>query len=131
MILGIVLGIIIGLVNITIAAIMMFDYENTIIKIIISIILLALPTIVLAEFGKYEENLEYLQYIHKYQSKKADIEKEYKNKSVEELEKINLYKNVINYNSELAANKIKYKAIYYFVDYSLIEQLEPIKVGDE
>lgn len=131
MIVGIVLGMAIGLLGIF-WMIYGFETERWVLTIILIILSFAIPMFIGGQIGKYEDKIEYLKYIESYKSKKEIIETELKNKSVEELEKIGIFNDIISINSELAKTKIEYNKWYYFyLDKSKIEELEPIKIGEE
>lgn len=82
--------------------------------------------------GTYESKFEYQKYVNGYISKKVIYEESLKNDKLSGLERVNLISNISAINAELEEKKIEYKKWhYYYLDYSLIEKLEPIKIGED
>lgn len=123
--LGILLGILIGVVF---AAILLIEEKH-----FIAFTIIAISTISSALIGIYVDNITYTKYINSYIAKKEVIERSITNNNLSDLEKIEIVKQIVELNGELAEKKIEYnqKLLYFYLNNSKINTLEEIKFVEE
>lgn len=102
------------------------EYLIGVIVIVISIVLCGL-------IGIYADNIYYQEYINSYIAKKDVIEESITNDNISDLEKIEIVKQIVELNGELAEKKIEYnqKFLYFYLDSSKINELEKIKIKED
>lgn len=122
------MGLLIGLlISFVIVCLVSIENDNLILNIFIFILSITIGIIV----GYYVDKLNYEQYINSYTIKKETIESSLNSNILSDLEKIELLKQVVELNGELAENKVKVnKFIYFYLDKSKINELEKINLED-
>ena len=125
--LGLLMGFLIGILIISFVE--MISNNIGIISIILILIIL---TVSGGLIGIYFNKINYDIYINSYIAKKEVIEQSLNNEILSDLEKIELVKQVIELNGELAENKVKYnKFICFYLDRNKINNIEMINLENK
>lgn len=133
MIQGILGGFVVGFIGLFWLLLLIdgYDWKRLLFVILLVLLTFIIPMIIGAEIGKYKEKKEYFKYIESYKIEKQMYEKEIKNKSFEELEKIGIFNTIVSINKDLIQHKIEYsKWNYFYLDKSLINVLKPIELEE-
>lgn len=122
---GILIGFLISLL-ITMILLNKNDYFVATTIIIISTIFSAL-------LGIYVNNINYIKYINSYIAKKEVIERSINNNNLSNLEKIEIVKQILELNGELAEKKTEYnqKLLYFYLNTNKINKLKEIEIVEE
>ena len=134
MITGIGIGFLIGMIGLFWLVFLVDAYEwwHYAIPIGLCILTFIISMTIGGIWGKYEDKFEYKKFINSYISQKTIYEESLKDDKLSGLERINLINNISAINSELEEKKVEYKKwYYYYIDYSKIEELEKIKLGED
>lgn len=131
MITGIFLGFILGLLGLfwLLPLMDLYEWYYKLIFIGLCVLTFIITMTIGGIIGKYEDKFEYQKYIESYIAQKEIYEASLKDDKLTGLERINLISNISSINSELEEKKIEYKKwYYYYLDYSLIEELKLIEL---
>lgn len=99
----------------------------------VAITIIIISAIVGALIGIYIDNITYTKYINSYIVKKEVIERSMTNNNLSDLEKIEIVKQIVELNGELAEKKTEYnqKLLYFYLDANKINELEEIEFVKE
>lgn len=95
--------------------------------------IIIISTIFSALLGIYVNNINYIKYINSYIAKKEVIERSINNNNLSNLEKIEIVKQILELNGELAEKKTEYnqKLLYFYLNTNKINKLKEIEIVEE
>lgn len=123
--LGILLGILMGILF---AVVLLIEEKH-----FIAFTIIAICTILGSLIGIYIDNITYTKYINSYIAKKDVIERSITNNNLSDLEKIEIVKQIVELNGELAEKKTEYnqKLLYFYLDTNKINKVKEIEFVEE
>lgn len=122
-------GILIGFLISLLITMILLNKNNYFVATTIIII----STIFSALLGIYVNNINYIKYINSYIAKKEVIERSINNNNLSNLEKIEIVKQILELNGELAEKKTEYnqKLLYFYLNTNKINKLKEIEIVEE